>query len=539
MNDKPDEVKDNSNKKNIIFEDSNTANSSLHEETQNNSQLSNTEFNDNYTKLLNSISKLMQDNAQLNEKYTRINEDNAQMKEKYNQMEEKYTKINEDNAQLKENYIKINEDNAQLKEKYNQMEEKYTKINEDNSQLTTKMQIVEQRLDGLESLIMRNNINIDLLANRDSLKTILLIFSYNLGVTKKEEMIKINNNQFYKHKFTQILLKVFNKLNKSLNPPVFFRQGFSNTQPANEKDKDTIKKQFIFAECIHFIVCTIDNIIHPQEKEENNNYSKLIGSRSKEKLEKCLIQFFDNPKTTDDLKVMFRKIKDNEKVDKVKNINEVNNDVLQKKEVDKSVQEKGMDTEKKKEDEKNKAKMINDKKEDISIEENKNINDEKDKKRKEKNGNQKVEDKEVFKSENNEDKQEKEDKLISNEIKDEHYNGINVVSKLENEGNINEIKNEEKEGEKLINFENYDEPKNIAYLKNKEYYEKLNGKNNYENEFFIQYLFSPDLSSFSETEMKINYEEFNNYINNELDKFISFNTGINPFDLLKKLKWLS
>ena len=39
MNDKQDEVKDNSNKKNIMFEDSNTANSSLHEETQNNSQL--------------------------------------------------------------------------------------------------------------------------------------------------------------------------------------------------------------------------------------------------------------------------------------------------------------------------------------------------------------------------------------------------------------------------------------------------------------------------------------------------------------------
>ena len=517
MNDKQDEANDNNKKKNIMFEDSNTANSSLHEESQNSPQLNNAELIERFNILSNSISILMQDNSQLKEKYFKINEDNSILKEKYTQMEEKY--------------LKINEDNSQLKDKYTQMEEKYSQVIKDNSQLSIKMNIYEQRLDSLESLIMRNNINIDLLANRDSLKTILLIFSYNLGVTKKEEMIIIEKNQFYNQKFTRLLVKVLNKLNESLNPIEFSRKGFSNAKTLNEKDKIKIQKQFIFVECIHFIVCSIDNIIHPQEKEENNNYSKLIGSRSKERLEKCLIQFFDNPKTTEDLKVLIRKIKDNKNVDKIKNINEVNNDVLQKKEVNNSVQEKGMDTEKKKEDEKEKAKILNDKKEDIIIEENKNLNDEKEEKREKKNENQKVEDKEVFKTENKEEKPEKEDKLISNEI--------NVDNKLENEGNKNEIKEEEKEVEKLINFENYDEPKNIAYLTNKRYYKKLNGKNNYENDFFIQYLFNPNLTAFSETEMNINYVEFNNFINNELGTFISFKTGINPFDLMKKLKWFS
>ena len=48
-----------------------------------------------------------------------------------------------------------------------------------------------KRVDALESLIIRNNINVDLLANRDSLKTILLMFSVNLNVTKIEEIKKM------------------------------------------------------------------------------------------------------------------------------------------------------------------------------------------------------------------------------------------------------------------------------------------------------------------------------------------------------------
>lgn len=100
----------------------------------------------------------------------------------------------------------------------------------------------------------------------------------------------------------------------------------------------------------------------------------------------------------------------------------------------------------------------------------------------------------------------------------------------------NEIKVEDK---KIINFDSYDEPKNIAYLENKEHFKKLKGKNNYEGEFFLEYLFEPNLSSFSETKIKINCEEFNDHINEVLLKFQSSEKGINPFNLLKKLKWQS
>ena len=38
---------------------------------------------------------------------------------------------------------------------------------------------------------MRNNINIDLLENRDSLKTILLMLAFNLDIIQKREMNNI------------------------------------------------------------------------------------------------------------------------------------------------------------------------------------------------------------------------------------------------------------------------------------------------------------------------------------------------------------
>ena len=91
----------------------------------------------------------------------------------------------------------------------------------------------------------------------------------------------------------------------------------------------------------------------------------------------------------------------------------------------------------------------------------------------------------------------------------------------------------------MLSFENYDSPKNDAYLQNNIYFEKLKGKNNYEKIFFIQYLFEPNLLSFSEAKMGINYEEFNACVNDVILKFKSSHTEIEPFDLIEKLKCLS
>jgi len=121
-------------------------------------------------------------------------------------------------------------------------------------------------------------------------------------------------------------------------------------------------------------------------------------------------------------------------------------------------------------------------------------------------------------------------------------NSLNIN---QNEQNINEIKeekineefNDQKE-ENIYTFENYDSPKNTAYLKNNYYYKKLKGKNNYEKEFFIQYLFNPNLKSFSNTKLAINYESFNNYLENVTNEFQTL-TGLKPLDLIEKLKWIS
>ena len=86
-------------------------------------------------------------------------------------------------------------------------------------------------------------------------------------------------------------------------------------------------------------------------------------------------------------------------------------------------------------------------------------------------------------------------------------------------------------------FENYYIPKNEAYKRNKEYYRKLKGKNDYKGEFFIQYLFNPNFENFSDVKMAINYQEFKDYSDKVIEEFNNLKTGVDPLDLIKQLKW--
>ena len=470
----------NNNKKNLLFDDPNTANTSFHEETQNTSQCTNAELNEKFESLLIKFNTMVKENSKIKESYSKVMEENSKI--------------------LKNNSL----------------------LNKKNANLEIRMEYIEQRLDDFGSLLIRNNINADLLANRDTLKTVLLIFSYNLGVTKKEEMEKLGETNIYNGKFSNLLLKVFQKLDNELNP--ILRKDVSKN--LSENDKKKIIKKFMFAECIHFIVCSLDNIIHPSIKEDNNSYSKLYGNRSKETLEKCIVQFFNNPKTIDELKVMIKilKEKDNlifpiitEKNRIEENINNDKDEIIKvadniqdKKEIedenrikktDNDAKEKGFDDEKKNENDTEKRNSLNDKKEDIILEKGQNME-------KEKEG----------------DNLKSKDELI-NSKKDE------LKELYDQEIDLKE--------EKFINFDNYDESKNLAYLINKQHYENLNGKNNYKSEFFIQHLFKPNLSDFSKAKMKLNCEEFIDCINNEIKNFNSPKDGIKPLNLLKKLKWLS
>ena len=92
-----------------------------------------------------------------------------------------------------------------------------------------------------------------------------------------------------------------------------------------------------------------------------------------------------------------------------------------------------------------------------------------------------------------------------------------------------------KENEIFISFENYDIPKKLSYSKNQKYYNQLNHKNDYNDIFFIQYLFEPNEEVFPR--MKINFKEFNQYISEVLQTFKKNNKGIDPMKLMEKLKW--
>lgn len=90
---------------------------------------------------------------------------------------------------------------------------------------------------------------------------------------------------------------------------------------------------------------------------------------------------------------------------------------------------------------------------------------------------------------------------------------------------------------KILIFENYDLPKKYAYEQNKKYFNELQGENNYEKIFFIQYLFKPDLTSFSDTNLKITFDEFNQFMNEDINQFDNLKIHINAIDLIKRLKW--
>ena len=118
--------------------------------------------------------------------------------------------------------------------------------------------------------------------------------------------------------------------------------------------------------------------------------------------------------------------------------------------------------------------------------------------------------------------------------KEKIYKGI----KVDRDETIEiDYSNEKMETE--FTFENFDFPKSEAYKKNNEYYKKLRGKNDYKGEFFIQYLFEPNLKKFSDVKMAINYQEFKDYSDKAINEFNNLKTGVEPLYLMSQLKWLS
>ena len=297
-----------------------------------------------------------------------------------------------------------NQINDEIIKRLNKLEEDNAMLKKDNAMLKEDNKKIHRKLSKLETLIMRNNANIDLLVNRDSMKTILLLFLINEGVTKINFLYTDTLGEIkIQEKFTNLVIKGLKHFGGNIPKPII-RKGVTNTINNNNEIPKDIKEKIIFIEFIHFVVCTIDNIIHPpNQSAAKKTYSKIIGKRGLETLSQGIQLFFENPKTIDDLEKIMGKQ------------NEMNNSA--------------------------------------------------------------------------------------------------------------------------ITFENYDIPKNIAYLKNKQYYLDLNRKNLYYNTFFIQYLFDPNKNSINEVNMEMSSEKFNIQLIKVINDFKKNNTKYDPIRLIENLKW--
>lgn len=156
-------------------------------------------------------------------------------------------------------------------------------------------------------IIKRNNIKVVLLTNGDSLKSILLLLSFNLGVTNEDEMKKISNKLICKKKFTALVASVLKRLDELLNQISFLRAGIGKATTLSKEMRESYMNKIKFAECIHFIVCSIDNIVHFEKEVNEGFYSKVIGNRGEDVLKKTLIHFLKILKQQKNLKKISKK----------------------------------------------------------------------------------------------------------------------------------------------------------------------------------------------------------------------------------------
>ena len=246
------------------------------------------------------------DSNSINSSQTRENNEETQQGKELDAILKRLDSLETDKARLKVDVDKLKADNTSLKADntslkadVDKLKVDNTSLKADNTSLKADVDKLKNRLVGIESLIARNNINIDLLVNRDSLKTILLLFSINKGILTTKHLYKDLLGEYScKENFSSLVVKSLRYLDSKLIHSGFYRKGMISLRSDNPEE---IKKDLIFVESIHFIVCTIDNIIHPPSKNTPKTFSKIIGRRALDTLSQGLKLFFTNPKTIPEL----------------------------------------------------------------------------------------------------------------------------------------------------------------------------------------------------------------------------------------------
>ena len=514
------------------------------------------------------------------------------------------------NTELKGQILNLTKEINQTKTINSDLAKTNSDLAKSNSNLQNRMNIVEKKIKGLEALVIHNNINMDFISNRDSLKTLLLIVGVNLKVVSEPEIKSICQNFVSKVKFTKLILKILDNLSMKLNPKELpWRRGMEkekNDQVLSEEEKKKIIHNIIFVECIHFIVCCIDNIVHPPDKIDNNEngniYSKLMGKRSQDNLEKGLLQFFRNPNNIEELldfigseikpkKKETKKIEENSVISET--INNIDDEIQPKIEettniinINKKKEEPKPETETKNDSKEGKIELKNEiNMESKEVKENKNNNNSneeniqnykyvkknldatkeenieikevnlqkngiKEEKELNKKDEEKIKSKEVniqktdlFNRDMNEKKEKKNSEIKQEEtntnenIKDNEKRNTNIKIPKNIDENLYNENIDIMQKANTIAFENYDLSKQYTYIQNKKFYEELNGKNEYIDKFYIQYLFDPNKNEFPG--LNINYQEFKNKMDKEFEKFNDMKFDVKANELIKYLKWIS
>ena len=526
------------------------------------------------------------------------NEESTSLQEVSKQIE----KLFKLNTELKGQILNLTKEINQTKTINSDLAKTNSDLAKSNSNLQNRMNIVEKKIKGLEALVIHNNINMDFISNRDSLKTLLLIVGVNLKVVSEPEIKSICQNFVSKVKFTKLILKILDNLSMKLNPKELpWRRGMEkekNDQVLSEEEKKKIIHNIIFVECIHFIVCCIDNIVHPPDKIDNNE-------NGNDNLEKGLLQFFRNPNNIEELldfigseikpkKKETKKIEENSVISET--INNIDDEIQPKIEettniinINKKKEEPKPETETKNDSKEGKIELKNEiNLESKEVEENKNNNNSNEeniqnykyvKKNSDATKEENIEIKEVNLQKNgikeekelNKKDEENEEKIKSKEVNIQKTDLFNRDMNEKKEKKNSEIKQEEtntneniKDNEKrntnikipknidenlynenidimqkanTIAFENYDLSKQYTYIQNKKFYEELNGKNEYIDKFYIQYLFDPNKNEFPG--LNINYQEFKNKMDKEFEKFNNMKFDVKANELIKNLKWIS
>ena len=176
--------------------------------------------------------------------------------------------------------------------------------------INKKLEVVKSKLSKVEVLVTRSNINLDLISYRDTIKSLLLLFGISLGyINREKELHKDPLGKYsYSGSFSNLVCHLLSKESEKLKKNSgLTRQNIETKEnPAKKIAEDNLK----FIEACHFIVCSIDNVVHPEYKDKEDEkqfFSQLIVNKSVPNLLNSLKLFFLDPKDIDEFKKIMEK----------------------------------------------------------------------------------------------------------------------------------------------------------------------------------------------------------------------------------------